>query len=176
MFHAMNALLAPALMERLTLWVNHLLASEPAAQQRLKAHAGRSVQLHLTSWPALLPAAPALRFGITPAGLLEWQGEQTVPDADLQVSLDASNPARLAAGVLAGETPPLEVRGDAALAHDVSWLFENLRWDAEADLARVIDPRVAHELARFGAALAAGLRSAVRGAADLAAQWRPGAP
>lgn len=172
----MNALWAPALMERLTLALNHLLAAEPAAQQRLEPHAGRSVQLDLSNWPTLLPAAPAMRFGITPAGLLEWQPDAGAADADLQVSLDAANPALLAASMLAGDTPPLAVRGDAVLAHDVNWLFENLRWDVEADLARVLDPRVAHEVARFCGALARGLRAAVRGAAGLAAQWRPGAP
>jgi len=176
MFHAINALWAPALMERLTLVLNHLLAAEPAAQQRLKPHAGRSVQLDLSNWPTLLPAPPALRFGVTPAGLLEWQPDAGAAEADLQVGLDASTPALLAAGMLAGDMPPLVVRGDAVLAHDVNWLFENLRWDAEADLARVLDPRLAHELARFGAALASGLHTAVRGAAGLAAQWRPGTP
>jgi ubiquinone biosynthesis protein UbiJ len=60
------------------------------------------------------------------------------------------------------------IAGDAALAADVSWLMDNLRWDAQDDLARLIGDGPAHELARIGGRLAAGLRDAVGTLAGLA--------
>jgi ubiquinone biosynthesis protein UbiJ len=174
MLHALSALLAPAFLERLVLATNHVLQSEPVAMERLKPHAGRWIQVHLRDWPALLPLPPQMAFRVTPAGLIEWGGE-TGPTAaaDLQVFVDASNPALLVARSLAGETPAVDVQGDAALATDVNWLIANLRWDVEADLERVIGPRAAHELARLGSALARGLRGAMQRGSELASKLRP---
>lgn len=176
MLHALNALLAPAMMERLTLVINHVLGSETAATERLKPHRGRSIRLHLDQWPALLPAPPAFAFRITPAGLLEWAGIDAPPDADLQVRMDASNPALLVAKALAGETPTLAVQGDAALATDVNWLIDNLRWDVEADLEKFFGARIAHEVARLGSALARGLRVTLQRGGELASRLRPAPP
>jgi ubiquinone biosynthesis protein UbiJ len=174
MLHALSALFAPAFLERLVLAINHVLQSEAVAMQRLKPHAGRWIQVHLREWPSLLPLPPLFAFRVTPAGLVEWCGDPApAAVADLQVFVDASNPALLVARALAGETPAVEVQGDAALAADVNWLIANLRWDVEADLERVLGPRVAHEIARVGGALARGLRSAVQRSSELASKLRP---
>jgi len=54
--------------------------------------------------------------------------------------------------------------------------MDNLRWDVEDDLARFIGDGPAHELARIGGALAAGLREAVGMLAGLVGRVdRPGA-
>ncbi len=158
-------------MERLTLMINHVLGSEPAATQRLQVHKGRVVRLEVTGWPLLLPPLPVLAFAITPAGLLEWQAEPGAPD--LNVRLPADNPASVALGALSGELPPLEIDGDAQLAADVNWLIGNVRWDIAADLERVFGPVVAHQLHGLGSALAKGLRSALQGAGELAGRLRP---
>jgi ubiquinone biosynthesis accessory factor UbiJ len=163
MFQALQALLAPALMERLVLVVNHVLSGEPAATERLAPHAGRVLRLELEGWPRLLPAPPRLVFRITPAALIEWAGADEAPvDADLVVRSDASNPAAMALRALAGETPALAIDGDAQFAADIDWLTRNLRWDVAADLERVFGPVVAHEVARLGSLLARGLRAAVQ--------------
>ncbi len=83
MLHALNALVGNAAFERITLLVNHVLGAEPAATQRLRSHAGRSVQLHFERWPAALPTWPPVAFSVTPAGLLEWCGGPTPPDPEL---------------------------------------------------------------------------------------------
>ena len=67
MFSALQQLAASAFMERLTLWLNHVIAGEDAAVQRLRPHAGRLVRLELSGWPTLLPPLPEISFGITPA-------------------------------------------------------------------------------------------------------------
>ena len=171
---ALHALVAPALAERLTLLLNHVLSSEAVATERLRPHAGRSVSLTLAGWPALLPPPPALAWRITPAGLLEWCGPAGITDADLAVRIDASNPAMLAARALAGEPAAVQIDGDAQLAGDVNWLIQNLRWDVAADLDRLFGPLVAQQLAQLGRSAAAGLLAALQGAARLAERLRSG--
>lgn len=166
MLQNLNALMAPALMERLVLVVNHVLAAEPLAVQRLLPHRGRVLRLDLLALPRLLPAPPALAFLITPAGLVEWCTEPV--SADLRVRVDAANPAALAFKALTGEMPALVVEGDAQLAADVDWLIKNLRWDVADDLHRLFGPSVAHELHRLGSGLARALRAAIGGASALA--------
>ena len=162
MLQNLQELLVPAVVERLTLMVNHVLSSEPAAMQRLAPHQGRVISLEWNHWPAWLPAAPVLGFRITPPGLLEWCGLEGAAPAALAVQVDASNPPLLFARSLAGEPPPLAISGDAALATDIQWLVDNLRWDVEADLERFFGPVVARQLGRLGSALAAGLRTLAR--------------
>jgi ubiquinone biosynthesis protein UbiJ len=172
MLHSLHALLAPALAERLTLLLNHVLGSEAVAMDHLRPHAGRTIGLTLAGWPALLPAPPALAWRITPAGLLEWCGPEGVANADLAARIDASNPALLVARALGGETAAVQIDGDAQLAGDVNWLLLNLRWDVAADLERLFGPRVAHQLHSLGRSAAAGLRAALQGAAELAERLR----
>lgn len=173
MLHSLNALLAPALAERLTLLINHVLASETVATERLQPHSGATMSLTLAGWPSLLPPPPVLAWRVTPAGLLEWCGASGLAGAaDLAVSLDASNPALVLARALAGEAPAVQIDGSAQLAADVNWLLQNLQWDVAADLDRLFGPKLAQPLHQVGRMLAAGLRSALKGAATLGEQWR----
>lgn len=176
MLHTLPTLLAPAVLERLTLLANHVLGSEAVATERLRPHAGRRLELHLNGWPSLLPAPPQLAWRITPAGLLEWQGLEPGAVPELRVALDASNPAALAARMLAGEPPKLQIEGDAQFAADINWLAQNLRWDLAADLERLFGPVVAQQLASLATALAQGLKATVRGAQGLGERLRPRAP
>jgi ubiquinone biosynthesis protein UbiJ len=89
---------------------------------------------------------------------VEWCGAQAAGSVDLQITIDAVNPAKALAQALAGERPRVDVSGDAAFATDMNWLFDNLRWDIEDDLAKLVGPALAHELARVGRLMAGGLR------------------
>jgi len=175
MFHSLNSLLGSTAIERVTLLVNHVLAAEPLAVERLRAHAGRCIQLHFEGWPSLLPALPPTAFRVTPAGLVEWCGEAPQTESDLRVSIDASNPALAMAQALAGTRPKVDVAGDAALATDLNWLFDNLRWDMQDDLARIVGQAPAREIARVAGGVAGGLREAVRTLSGLVTRGRDGA-
>ena len=172
MLHSLNALLAPALAERLTLLINHVLSGEAVATERLRAHSGATLALRLADWPSLLPAPPVLAWRITPAGLLDWCGSAPPPEPHLTVSLDASNPAQVVARALMGEPPKVQIDGDARLAGDVNWLLENLRWDVAADLERLFGPKLAQPLHQMGRMLATALRSTLKGVGVLGEQWR----
>lgn len=170
MLPELQKLLVPAVVERLVLVINHVLASEAVAMQRLAPHRGRVIALALDRWPSWLPASPVLRVRVTPAGLLEWCGLDDAEPETLAIRVDASNPALLLARALAGESPPLAITGDAGLATDIQWLVDNLRWDVEADLERMFGPVLARQLGRLGSGLAGGLRRLAR-----RAPWAPAA-
>jgi ubiquinone biosynthesis protein UbiJ len=163
-------------MERATLLANHVIAAEPAAVERLRRHVGATLQVEFTGWPSLLPALPALAFRITPAGLVEWLGDGVSPDAALRVEVDASNPALALMQTLTGARPKVSVAGDSAFAGDIDWLIDNLRWDIEDDLGRIVGQRPAHEVARLARVAAGGVREAVRTLNGLVAKAAPGAP
>jgi ubiquinone biosynthesis protein UbiJ len=159
---------------RITLLINHVIASEPAAMARLATQADKSVRVEWRAWPNFLPGGLAARLPLpTPAcwrvsraGLLGLEVADTVGtgtgtgdaidplapadttgEPGLVVTLDPGDLGRwlLAA---AGGRPPMEIRGDAELAAEVGWLAENLRWDIEDDLARIVGELPAHQLAK----------------------------
>lgn len=170
MFESLQSLLGPAVMTRVTLLINHVLAAEPAALERLRPHVGKRLQIEFRGWPTLLPPWPPTAFLVTPAALLEWCGDAAPGEPDLRVSIDASNPAKGLLQALTGERPQVEVAGDAALATTVNWLFDNLRWDLQNDLARIVGVAPAHELARLGGAIGDAMRRAARSLGSLAAR------
>lgn len=148
----------------MVLLLNHVISRESHAMTRLKPFAGRAVLLHLQGWPAMLPAAPDLVLGLTPAGL--WERLEAAPAEALRIELDAANPALLAFGALTGDKPRVTVQGDAAFAGEINWLMENLRWDVEDELAGLIGPAPAHQLARWGGAVAQALAALARTASS----------
>lgn len=176
MFQSLNSWVGGAAIERLTLLANHVLASEPVAAQRLGAHAGRSLQVHFDGWPSMLPELPAVAFRVTNAGLIEWCGTEPPAAPDLHVRIDASNPAAALTQFLTGARPKVQVAGDAAFATDLNWLFDNLRWEVQDDLARVVGQGPAREIARVASGVAAGMREAVRRMDGFAGRGRGSPP
>lgn len=160
MLHEWSNLVAPAVQDRLCLLLNHVIGREPTAMARLAPYAGRAVVVHLKGWPSLLPPAPDLVLGVTRAGL--WERLEGVPGDGLRLEIDASNPALAALNALAGERPKVAVQGDAALAGEIVWLIDHLRWDIEDDLAQLLGPAPAHQLASWSRAGAQALAGLVR--------------
>ena len=169
MLHDWSSLIAPAVQDRLVLLFNHVISRESVAMARLAPFAGRAVVVHLDAWPALLPAAPDLILGVTPAGL--WERLDAAPAEALRIGLDASNPALMALGALTGERPRVTVQGDAAFAGEINWLMDNLRWDIADDLAALVGPAPAHQLARWGKAVAQALAGLARSASSMGSSF-----
>jgi ubiquinone biosynthesis accessory factor UbiJ len=174
MLQAVHAWMHPAAMRRLTLLINHVLGSEPAATQRLAPHAHKVLRVVVDGTPAWWPFSRQERMQITPAGLLEWQDGVAPPDEDaltVRLALRDLNPATLLA-TLSGQglqTLPMQIDGDAQLAADVDWVVRECRWDIEADLAQWLGPVAARQIASLGRGIAAALhRFAAGGAAPAA--------
>lgn len=133
---------------RLVLFLNHVLLQEKQAQDRLLRQKGRVVHLR---WGVF-----ALDLIVTPAGLVDRAPPAAQPD--LLLSVAAESPLVIMQSVAAGKPPPVKVEGDVQLAAEFGWLAENLRWDAEEDLSRLIGDAPAHALADAARRLLAGLK------------------
>lgn len=141
------AWLTDELQHRLVLFLNHVLMQEPEAQARLARQSGQVVRIQ---W-----GSASLQLAITPAGLCE---RAPAAEHDLLLVLTETSPLALARTALGGEQPPARIEGSGQLAADLNWLVENLRWDVEEDLSRLLGDAPAHALAGLGRTLAQGLR------------------
>jgi ubiquinone biosynthesis accessory factor UbiJ len=122
--------------------LNHLLSAQSWARDRLVPHAGDVVRLEL--------GATVVELAIDDAGLFV-AAPATAPEVTIAVPLSAV-PRLLARDPQARRS--VTVTGNVGLAGDLEYLFANLRWDAEADLSRVVGDIAAHRIARAGATAA----------------------
>lgn len=160
---AVAASIVPAAAERVALALNHLLMAEPVARQRLVPHAGRTLEVRCRPMPPGWPEPPPLTFRITPAGLSEWLADPSpAAEHDLHMRLDLSRPWETARAWAGGARPGVDIEGDAALAADLAWVVDNLRWDAQHDLERLVGPTLAGALASAAAAVAEAARALAR--------------
>lgn len=136
---------------RVVLFLNHVLMQEPQAQERLRRQQGKPVRVAWGDFHLTLAA--------TPAGLLERPSGDRQPE--LHVTVSQTSPVELARQVIGGERPMVDIRGDVQLAAEVAWLVDNVRWDVEEDLSRVVGDAVAHNLVKGARLAASGLKSFV---------------
>ena len=123
--------------QRMVLFLNHVLMQEKEAQDRLARKKGSVLHIR---WGLF-----ALDMLITPAGLLDKASPGSKPDLLMAVAVDT--PVVLLQSVMAGKPPPVKIEGDVQLAAELGWLAENLRWDFEEDLSRVVGDIPAHAMA-----------------------------
>ena len=137
--------------QRLVLFLNHVLMQEPQAQDRLRRQKGRVVRVKFGVF--------VIDMLVTPAGLTDRAPVGSKPDLVLSVPLEA--PGTVMRSVLAGKTPPVTIEGDVQLAAEIGWLADNLRWDVEEDLSRIIGDAPAHALASAGSRVLSALKQFV---------------
>jgi len=143
---------------RLVLFLNHVLYSEPEAMRRLARQKGQRIEL---VWQKI-----QLQLQATPAGLLErcqFEG------FDLRLTVTDESPLDVLTALARGDKPRVRIEGDVQLAAEVNWLIDNVRWDAEEDLARLVGDAPAHTLAQLGRQALAAIRSFVVSKAPAAA-------
>ena len=134
---------------RLVLFLNHVLMQEKEAQDRLARKKGSVLHIR---WGLF-----ALDLLITPAGLLDKANADVKPDLLIAVAVDS--PMVLLQSVMAGKPPPVKIEGDVQLAAELGWLAENLRWDFEEDLSRVVGDIPAHAMADAAKRVAQAVKS-----------------
>lgn len=151
--------LVHGMQHRLVLLLNHVLTQEPQAMDRLARQAGRVARVQWRGFHVALTA--------TPAGLLDLAapGRQ----ADLRVELMQGSALALARDALQGRKPAVRIEGDVELASDIHWLAENVRWDVEDDLARLVGDVPAHAMAAAARRVLLALRGFVAGRRPAAA-------
>ncbi|MGH7290354.1 MAG: ubiquinone biosynthesis accessory factor UbiJ [Myxococcota bacterium] len=141
--------------------VNHVLAPAAWARARLKPFAGRTVHVHSVPF--------VLALTLTAEGL--WQPGAADAAPDLTLRLTPPVLARLALRDAAAWRA-VSVEGDTALARELGFLAEHLRWEAEEDLSRVVGDVAAHRLAQAARALARWPRESCEPLArSFAAYW-----
>ena len=143
------AWLVDEVQRRLVLFINHVLTQEPEAQARLARLQGRVVRVQ---WQGL-----SMQLAATPAGLCDLA--PAAAEHDLLLTVTETSPFGLARGALRGDRPSVRIEGDVQFAAEVNWLVDNVRWDAEEDLARLIGDAPAHALADMARAAARSLRA-----------------
>jgi ubiquinone biosynthesis protein UbiJ len=134
-------------LNRLVLFVNHVLMQEPEAMRRLARQKGQRIELQWQQFN--------LQLSPTPAGLLE---RVQVEGFDLRLTVTDDNPLDVATALLRGDKPSVRIEGDVQLAAEVNWLIDHVRWDAEEDLARLIGDAPAHTLAQWARSAIAALK------------------
>lgn len=136
---------------RTVLLLNHVLMQEPQAMERLARQKGRVV---LTQWRTF-----TFKLCITPAGLLDLALAEQVADLTLVITDD--NPLVIAQALMQGGKPAVRIEGDVQLAADLNWLIDNVRWDIEEDLARVMGDAPAHGMVQAAKSMAQALQQFV---------------
>jgi ubiquinone biosynthesis accessory factor UbiJ len=135
---------------RLVLFLNHVLMGEPEAMARLARQKGQRIEL---IWERV-----HLQLTPTAAGLFE-RGQ--FEGFDLRLRVNEESALSLASALARGDKPKVHIEGDVQLAAEINWLIDHVRWDAEEDLARLMGDAPAHTLAQAARQALAALRSFV---------------
>lgn len=126
-------------------FINHLLADERWARDRLKPFAGRIARLQSGTFN--------VGFGITAEGTFSVAGKKS-PQPDVTITLPADAPIRALidrAGLLAA----VQINGAADLAECLGFVLRHLRWDVENDLSPLVGDIAAHRIVQGSRQLAA---------------------
>ncbi|PKO90644.1 MAG: hypothetical protein CVU16_09990 [Betaproteobacteria bacterium HGW-Betaproteobacteria-10] len=138
--------------------LNHLIQAETWAGNRLRPFSGSQL---------LVVAGPVeLSFCIDQHGLLTAGNTAQAPDVTLTLPADAATRFLLDRSALFSS---VKLAGSADLAEALAFVFRNLRWDIEADMAHFIGDIAARRLTLAAAQLSAHVQdSALRTAQSFA--------
>lgn len=120
--------------------INHILNQSAWASLTLRPYADQCVKVALPPFSFLIQ--------ITPAGLIKipvTDALSNLPVPDVVIDLPATTPL-LALQGQAAVMHHAKIQGSANLAQALAKLIEHLRWDAEADLSRLVGDMAAHRM------------------------------
>ena len=119
--------------------LNHLLASEDWARQRLQPFAGQTAQVSSGSL--------VLALVVTPEG--KFSAGDKAAAATVTIALPADAPMR-ALTDRDDLFAAAQISGPADFAEALGFVFRNLRWDAEDDLSRLVGDIAARRMVSGG--------------------------
>ena len=124
--------------------LNHLLKGEDWARAHLKSFAGQTARLEM---PPL-----RLAIAITPEGFFRHADNDNDLEPTVRISLPADTPLRTLSGFADRSSllASAQIQGSADLADCLGFVFRNLNWDVESDLAPWFGDIAAHRLVHCG--------------------------
>jgi ubiquinone biosynthesis accessory factor UbiJ len=141
-------------------FVNHLLASEKWASEKLQAHANKIACFDLQAF--------ALRVKVGADGMLESVAEDAQADVTIRIKLsDLSQILQQRDKAFSY----VKIDGDADLANTISFLSDNLRWEVEEDLSRLVGDLAAVKLVSGAKALAENLKRTQQSVQETLAEY-----
>jgi ubiquinone biosynthesis protein UbiJ len=140
--------------------INHLLAQEPWARDKLARHAGKVAVFD--------GGIAALRLKVAADGMLQAADADDAPNVTIRARLAdlpliAQNRERAFSYV--------QIEGDADFANTISQLSQSLRWEAEADLSPWIGDIAANRLVAGARTAFENARSTQRKLAENMAEY-----
>jgi ubiquinone biosynthesis protein UbiJ len=140
--------------------LNHLLAQEQWARDKLAAHAGKI---------AVIDAGLiTVRLQVTPDGLVQAALREQVPNVTIRASI-ADVPLIMQNRERAFSY--VKVEGDADFANTISQLSQSLRWEAEEDLSKWVGDIAATRIADGARAAFDGVKSTQHRLAENIAEY-----
>ena len=143
--------MTPSLVDIFDPLLNHLLAREDWARQRLKPYSAQTA--HIEGGP--------LQLAMTVDELGAFRPGKPEEVAAVTITLPSDAPFRMLSDP-SSIFGAARITGAANFAETLAFVFRNLRWDYEADLAGIIGDIPAHRVSRLLAEGAAWQRSAVK--------------
>ncbi|CAM2140773.1 ubiquinone biosynthesis protein UbiJ [Pararobbsia alpina] len=137
--------------------INHLLAREAWAREKLTPYAGRRARVAFPLGNLDLEVQPDGLFGpVAPmlasahegdAATTSGQRERETQAFDVTIAVEAGAAPAFLSGGQAGAMKHVRIEGDAEFATALGYLAEHLRWEPEEDLARLIGDAGAYRAA-----------------------------
>lgn len=109
--------------------INHLISQECWASTRLLPFSGESAKL----------VAPPFQVALTirSDGLFK-NGDSDLQTPTVTITLPDDTATRIIIGDLPGVFSTVRISGSADFAEALAFIFRNLRWDVESDMAKVV--------------------------------------
>jgi ubiquinone biosynthesis protein UbiJ len=140
--------------------LDHLLGGANWAQTRLKPFAGRRARIEM---PPIFFA-----FEINADGRVQHNPDPTATDVTIRLPADT---LFLLPQGLEKVMARANVEGNAEFATELSFVFRQLRWDAEEDLSRIVGDIAAHRLVQGAGSFAAWQKQAAVNLAENLAEY-----
>lgn len=143
--------------------VNHLLAREAWARQRLAPYAGKTARLSFSSL--------VLTVAVESEGYLSAVDEIDAKAVDVSLAIGPDALPAFMQGGQAAVMKHVKIEGDAEFATQLAKLAEHLRWEPEEDLAKLIGDAPAHRAAELVRTAGAQALRASRSLRDSVAEY-----
>jgi ubiquinone biosynthesis accessory factor UbiJ len=143
--------------------VNHLLARESWARERLAPYAGKTARLSCPPVDLILL--------VQPDGYLTAVDETEAHAFDVTLSVPADALPAFVQGGQAAVMKHVKIDGDAEFATAIARLAEHLRWEPEEDLARFIGDGPAWRVATLARSVGEHARRTGRNLLDSVAEY-----